>query len=103
MKSSRPAPLSRAKAARRANDQIYDLINNKYFTTIPNDLLFAIVKGAGFRFDSEEEEFILTGRDGSASWQLFDQETGRPVNHILVLQWHKMDRTGRYEIVSYVS
>ena len=53
-----------SKAAKTANDQIYDLINNKYFRAIPNDDLFAIVKSAGFRFDPEEEQFILLGREG---------------------------------------
>ena len=91
-----------SKAAKKANDQIYDLIHNKYFQSIPNDELFAIVKSAGFRFDPEEEEFFLVGRDGKASWQLYD-EARREVNHMLVLQWHKLDRTGKYEVVAYVS
>ena len=89
------------KAAKTANDQIYDLIHNKYFRSIPNDDLFGIVKSAGFRFDPEEEEFILVGRDGKATWQLYDEE-GREVSHMLVLNWHKMD-SGRYEVVAYVS
>lgn len=89
-------------AAKKANDQIYSLVNNKYFQSIPNDKLFDIVKSAGFRFDPEEEEFFLVGRDGKATWQLHD-ESGRAVNHMLVLQWHKMDTTGRYEVVAYVS
>jgi hypothetical protein len=90
------------QAAKRANDQIYDLVNNKYFQSIPNDQLFKIVKDAGFRFDPEEEEFILVGRDGNATWQLHDA-SGRAVNHMLALQWHKMDRTGRFEVVAYIS
>jgi hypothetical protein len=95
-------PRSSSQAAKQANDQIYTLINNKYFQAIPNDQLFAIVKRAGFSFDPEEEEFILVGRDGKATWQLHDA-SGRSVNHMLVLHWHKMDRTGRYEIVAYIS
>jgi hypothetical protein len=91
-----------ARGAKWANDQIYDLVNNKYFQSIPNDRLFEIVKRAGFRFNPEEEEFILVGRDGKATWQLHDA-TGREVNHMLVLQWHRMDKTGRYEVVAYVS
>jgi hypothetical protein len=98
----KPSGKQLAQAAKKANDQIYDLVNNKYLQAIPNDRLFEIVKSAGFRFDPEEEEFILVGRDGKATWQLHDA-TGRPVNHMLVLQWHKMDKTGRYEVVSYVS
>lgn len=98
----KPAGKVFAQAAKKANDQIYDLVTNKYFQGIPVDKLFDIVKSAGFRFDPEEEEFILAGRDGKATWQLYD-ESGRPVNHMLVLQWHKMDTTGRYEVVAYVS
>jgi hypothetical protein len=99
-RSSTKAAFS--KAAKQANDQIYDLIHNKYFRSIPNDELFSIIKKAGFRFDPEEEEFILVGRDGKATWQLYDEE-GHEVNHMLVLNWHKLDTTGRYEIVAYVS
>jgi hypothetical protein len=100
-KSARP-DKQLTQAAKRANDQIYDLVNNKYFQSIPNDQLFKIVRDAGFRFDPEEEEFILVGRDGKATWQLHDA-SGRAVNHALVLQWHKLDRTGRFEVVAYVS
>lgn len=101
-KSGKSTGRSLAQAARKANDAIYDLVNNKYFQSIPNDRLFAIVKRAGFTFDPEEEEFILVGRDGKATWQLHDA-SGRVVNHMLVLQWHKMDTTGRYEVISYIS
>jgi hypothetical protein len=100
--SRRTSALTTRAAAKRANDQIYDLLHNRYFTAIPNDQLFGIVRREGFRFDPEEEQFILTGRDGRATWQLFD-DAGYAVNHMLVLQWHKMDRTGRYEVVAYVS
>lgn len=98
----KPTGRQLAQAAKKANDQIYDLIHNKYFQSIPVDEIFAIVKRAGFRFDPIEEEFFLVGRDGKATWQLHD-EAGREVNHMLVLQWHKMDQTGRYEVVAYVS
>jgi hypothetical protein len=99
---SKPSSRQLAQAAKKANDQIYDLVNNKYSQGIPADRLFEIVRTAGFRFDPEEEEFILVGRDGKATWQLHDV-TGRAVNHMLVLQWHKMDRSGLYEVVAYVS
>lgn len=91
-----------AQVVKKANDQIYDLVNNKYFQSIPVDRLFEIVRSVGLRFDPEEEEFMLLGRDGRATWQLHD-DAGRAVNHMLVLQWHKMDSTGRYEVVAYVS
>lgn len=92
-----------AKAARKANDAIYELVHNRYFQSVPLDRLFAIVEEAGLSFDPEEKEVILTGRDGRATWALFDPESGREANHMLVLSWHKMDVTGRYEIVAYVS
>ncbi len=92
-----------AKAAKKANNTIYDLIHNRYFHGIPLDQLFAAVEEAGLRFDPEEKAVILTGRDGKASWDLFDAESGHPADHMLVLNWHKMDRTGRYEVVAYVS
>ena len=100
-RSSNVATLSRA--ARNANDAIYDLIHNKYFQSIPLDRLFAIVEKSGLSFDPEEKACILTGRDGKATWALFDPESERAANHMLVLNWHKMENTGRYEIVSYVS
>jgi hypothetical protein len=92
-----------ARAAKKANDAIYDLIHNKYFQSIPVNEIFGIVKSAGFRFDPEAEEFFLLGRDGRETWELFDPESGRPAAHMLVLSWHKMEGTGRYEVVAYVS
>lgn len=92
-----------AKSARKANEAIYDLIHNRYFSSVPLDQLFAAVEDAGLAFDPEEKAVILTGRDGRATWQLFDPETNRPADHMLVLSWHKMENTGRYEVVAYVS
>ena len=92
-----------AKAARRANDAIYDLIHNRYFQGIPLDQLFAAVEEAGLSFDPEEKAVILMGRDGKATWDLRDPEFGQPADHMLVLNWHKMENTGRYEVVAYVS
>jgi len=100
-RSSNAATL--ARAARKANDAIHDLVNNKYFQSIPLDRLFAIVEEAGLSFDPDEKQSFLTGRDGRATWVLFDPESGREANHMLVLTWHKMENTGRWEIVAYVS
>lgn len=100
-RSSNAATL--ARAAKKASDAIGDFIYNKYFREVPLDRLFAIVEEAGLSFDPEEKESFLTGRTGKATWELFDPESGRAANHMLVLTWHKMETTGRYEIVSYVS
>ena len=92
-----------AKFAKKANEAIYDLTHNKYFGSVPIAQLFAIVENAGFRFDPDEKDVILTGRDGKATWFLYDPETDKSVNHMLVLNWHKLENSGRYEIVAYVS
>ena len=92
-----------ARAAKKANDAIYDLIHNKYFQSVPLDRLFGIVEESGLNFNPDEKASILTGRTGKATWDLFDPESGRAANHMLVLNWHKMENTGRYEIVAYVS
>jgi hypothetical protein len=99
---SKPRGKQITQAARKANDQLYDLVHGKYFQSIPLDQIFDIVEGAGFHFDAEEKQVILTGRDGKATWDLY-WEPGRTVNHMLVLTWHKMDVTGRYEVITYVS
>jgi hypothetical protein len=100
-RSSNTATL--AKAARKANDAIYDFIHHKYFQSVPLDQLFTLVEEAGLSFDPEEKQSILTGRTGKATWSLFDPESGREANHMLVLNWHKMENSGRYEVVAYVS
>lgn len=92
----------KAAAARTANDQLYDLTHNRYFTSIPLGEIFGIVERAGFHLDPEEKECFLTGREGKATWDLYG-EPGQEVDHMLVLTWHKMDVTGRYEVVTYVS
>jgi len=90
------------QAAKQANNDLYDLVHNKFFPAVPLDQIFGIVEQAGFHFDPEEKLCILTGREGRATWQLYG-EPGREVEHTLVVQWHKMDVTGLYEIVAYVS
>jgi len=92
-----------SKAAKKANDGIYDLIHNRYFDAIPLKNLFRIVEDAGLSFDPEEKETFLVGRDGNATWDLFDPDTGNAVDHMLVLTWHKLENIPKYEVVSYVS
>jgi hypothetical protein len=91
-----------ARAARAANDQLHDLTHGRYFHGVPLDEIFAAVERAGFHLDPQEKECILTGRDGRATWDLY-RAPGQPLNHMLVLTWHKMEVTGRYEVVVYVS
>jgi hypothetical protein len=94
---------NRGRAASKANDALHDLTHSKYFSAIPLDRIYDIVETAGFDFEIEEKQCMLCGREGKATWELFAPETQRPVNHMLVVTWHKMDVTGRYEVVAYVS
>lgn len=100
MPAKRPQGL--ARSATRANRALSDL-TSRYYSAIPLDRIFDAVESAGFAFDPEEQQCILCGREGRATWQLFSPDTKRQVNHMLVLNWYKMDVTGRYEIVAYVS
>ena len=100
--AKRLASHAPAAALRKANDQLYDLTTNRYFASIPLDQIFGIVERAGLHFDPEEKECILTGRSGRSTWKLFNA-AGNEVDHLLAMTWHKMDTTGRYEIVAYVS
>ncbi len=100
--AARAADRVPASAHRKANDRLYDLTTNQYFKDIPLDKIFDIVEKAGFAFDPEEKACFLTGRTGQGKWALYSP-SGKAVDHLLVVQWHKMENTGRYELVSYVS
>lgn len=92
-----------AEPASTANTRLYELVHNRFFDSVPLAEVFDIVERAGFRLDPDEKECILTGRDGRATWDLYGSAPGQTLDHMLVLHWHKMDTTGRYEIVAYVS
>jgi len=101
---TRSVPVSKEYATRptrvkRANREIQDLTMNKYFRFVPMDELNDILNKHGFKLP--EEGYILTGRDGRATWQLTDMASGKLINRYLLVTWHKMN-SGRYEIVSYI-
>jgi hypothetical protein len=89
------------RPARRANDALHDLVAKRYFSAIPLDRIYDIIEESGFAFDAEDKSCILCGREGKATWELFHE--GRPAKRMLVVTWYKMDVTGRYEVVAYVS
>jgi hypothetical protein len=88
-------------AAKRANDALHDLTAKQYFSAIPLDRIYDIIEEAGLTFDAEEKSCILCGREGKATWELFFD--GKPAKRMLVATWYKMEQTGRYEVVAYVS
>lgn len=89
------------RGAKLANNALHDLTAKSYFSAIPLDRIYDIIEESGFSFDAEEKSCILCGREGKATWELFAE--GRSANRMLVVTWHKMDTTGRYEVVAYVS
>ena len=93
--------MSCARAASKANRTIHALTSNQYHSAVPLDRIYDAVEAAGFAFDPEEKACFLCGRDGRATWNLSYE--GKPAKRMLVLSWHKMDVTGRYEVVAYVS
>jgi hypothetical protein len=93
--------MSVAQAAKLANNKIYEITKANYFSAIPLDRLYDAVEDAGFSFEAEEKQCLLCGRKGQATWDLFYD--GKPAKRRLVVTWHKMETTGRYEVVAYVS
>lgn len=93
--------MGTAKNARKSNDALYDLTANRYFSAIPLDQVYGIVEKEGFSFGEGDQDCILCGREGKATWELFCGD--KPANRMLVLTWYRMDVTGRYEVVAYVS
>lgn len=93
--------MSVAKAAKLANNKIYEITKANYFSAIPLDRLYDAVEDAGLSFEAEEKACILCGRSGQANWDLYYD--GKPAKRRLVVTWHKMETTGRYEVVAYVS
>lgn len=100
--AARAAERVPANAHRKANDAIFKLTTNRYFNEIPLGPIMEVVEKAGFRFDPEEVPLFLTGRSGRLVLELFGP-TGKSANKGLMVQWHKMETTGRYEIVAYVN
>jgi hypothetical protein len=97
-----PRPrTSQRTAASRANRELEALVRGRYFSAIPLDRIYDIVEEEGFSFLEEEQQCLLCGREGKATWELF--WLGKPAKRMLVLTWYKMEETGRYEVVPYVS
>jgi hypothetical protein len=76
---------------RKANAALAALPN--YHVQIPNGDLDGILAAHGFR---ALEEGIYCGREGRISEQVGERTW-------FTMTWHRMEVTGRYEIVSYLS
>ena len=78
--------------ARNANIELYEL-GTVYHNSLPIQKLDCILEKWGFR---PTEPAIYCGRDGQALEQVGDRTW-------LSFTWHKMELTGRYEVVAYLS
>ena len=94
-----------ARAKDRANHALDALTTpghrTRYFDSVPVTEMIVAVEVAGFEIDPDERQMILCGREGRVVVPL--RWAGREVRHALVFTWYKMEATGRYEVVAYVS
>jgi len=84
-----------------ANVALADFTRNQYFDSLPISEIYDLLKGYGIYW--EESEGIYTGREGRISEDLYDADGQMYSNANLVMTWHKMPESGRYEVVAYVS
>jgi hypothetical protein len=83
---------SEQKARKRVNQQLA-VLGKTYHDGIPLQQVDEILTIHGFK---ATEPAIYCGRDGRSSEWVGDHS-------LLILTWHKMEPTGHYEIVAYVS
>jgi hypothetical protein len=93
--------LKRDKDA--VNDFLAKLTHNTFFEAIPVSAILDFMHEHGFSAeDPQEEEFILCGREGRMT-TIYRHRDSERQRFSWVLTWHKMDVSGRYEVVSYLS
>ena len=107
------------KDRKRINTQLHTFTKPIYFDRIPLEGLFSILQNEGIvvlQEDSKEWSGFLCGDEADVNFVLADQgkpetpdwsDTHTIYNHVITnavlrLTWYKM-RSGRYEIVAYVS
>lgn len=98
MNSRRPDPKN---AANKALDALTSPGHRtRYFDGVPITEMIEICESAGFVISEDDRSMILCGREGKATVDLY--QDGKTKN-TLVFTWYKMEATGRYEVVAYVS
>jgi len=94
--------VAEKRAVNRAIDKIVSPI---YFNEIPLSPIFEAIESFGYLVVDEEHQpwsGFLCGREGTAMFDLFSKEKGKPDNSNLMLQWYTI-QSGRYEVTCYVS
>ena len=87
-------PVSEQDFAKIANSELSQL-GRSYHETLPLTQMASILENWGFD-PAALTESILLGQDGRVHEQV-------GFNTWLSLMWHKMEVTGRYEVVAYLS
>jgi len=100
----------------KINHQLAELVSGVYFDSPPLGEMFGILKDYGIvpvQEDNTKWEGFLAGSEGNAGIDIAPIDSGKGVegetmftpytNSVLFLTWHKMEETGRYEIVAYLS
>ncbi len=83
------------KAMKQANKALYEL-GQTYHDGLPISTIDAILTSNGFNV---MEAGIYCGRDGRVN-----EPVSEGVSRVwLAMTWHKMEVTGRYEVVAYLS
>jgi hypothetical protein len=94
-----------AKAAKKfsnwalwtARQAVANVAKETYFDGVPLRALLDAVQSSGVELDPEDTNCILCGRDGRAFFPALNVKSG------LLITWHKMEVTGRYEVIAYMS
>jgi len=105
-----------ANIRKKINVEIANLVNNKYFQPIPLEKISDILNKYDIILlneDNTEYEGFLTGRTGRANIDMGIKSSGvqkngfvtysQIYNSKLILSWYKMEVSGRYEVVAYLS
>jgi hypothetical protein len=86
--------------ARRAANGALSEISARYWEALPVADVEAALQLLGITVPADEAG-LLCGRDGQTTYPLVFQ--GRTAKSVLSLSWHRLDATGKYEVVAYVS
>lgn len=89
---------------KHVNAYLSGTIGGKYWQSIPLQAIFDKCRNEGLnpvQEDGTDWEGFLLGRDGKTNIELRDLKGGP--NRYLSLSYHKMDVTGNWEVVAYVS
>ncbi len=109
-KPDKKAPKIPESIRKKMNNEIYEL-TKEYQKGIPLGPIDKVLRKYGYLLIQEDNtpwEGFISGRDGRDNFNIGELKSVSDgaytaVQHYLVLTWHKMDVSGKYEVVAYVS